>query len=128
MKLLQPKKMIISNGQERFLSPCYEQLRAAFHALDEADKNEFSSGRVPDVTKLDDSPSDRKAWLVGFFFNSAVHRIAWATDRLLELFCYLPDQDQQDLQLSQSQTGIGTLRTKAKARLKEGMRSCQNGP
>lgn len=119
MKLLQPKKMIISNCQERFLSPCYEQLRAAFYALDEADKNEFSSRRLADVTKLDDSPSDQKAWLAGFFFNSAVHRIAWATDRLLELFCYLPDRDHQDLELLQSQTGIRTLCTKAKARLKE---------
>lgn len=119
MKLLQPKRMIVGNCQERFLSPCYEQLRGVFYALNEADKNGFSSRPALDVTKIDDSPSDQKAWLAGFFFNSAVHRTAWATDRLLELFCYLPTAPHQDLQLRERQTGIGMLLTKAVDRLSQ---------
>lgn len=119
MNLLRPKQMVVGNSQERFLSPCYEQLRGAFYALDQADQNEFDSRPSLDVTKLDESQADQKAWLAGFYFNSAVHRIAWATDRLLELFCYLPRESGQSLELYEWQTSIGELRKVAGARLKE---------
>lgn len=119
MELLQPKRMIVGNYQERFLSPCYEQLRGVFYALKEADKHGFSSRPALDVTKIEDSPSDQKAWLAGFFFNSAVHRTAWAADRLLELFCYLPTAPEQDMKLHEKGTVIQKLLSKAADRLRQ---------
>ncbi len=71
MSLNTPKRMLVDGDQERFLSPCYEQLRGCYYGLRMADTNGLSSGSRPDVTKLDLNPADDQAWRAGFYLDAS---------------------------------------------------------
>lgn len=124
MNLKPPKPPVCGGDQECFLSPCYEQLRGCYYGISKAETNGFGSGNRPDVTKLDHSPPDDQNWRAGFYFNSTLHRIAWANDRLLLLFAYLPDAPDKVIDLrknknkKQNPTALKTVVCTVRQRLK----------
>ncbi len=99
---------------EKHLCPCYEQLIGAAYGLISAgdygilnrslsDYHERVRPQlVPIMTAADRLPIAAKnktwaTWVSGFYFNTAIQRIIWATDRLVTIFAALPLSFNSDL-------------------------------
>lgn len=94
--------------KDNYITPCYEQLVGAAYSLLQAEKFEFGHNTVYEPGGLADvvcgSIGARipqhphwDTWVSGFYFNCALHRIAWATDRLLAIFSTLPQTSGRSL-------------------------------